>query len=92
MSVSEPLYQTRLPSYRVFVQEKAAYILIMLVPVAFLPLLNRDLSQMVLLLPFLVMNLMSDYPYQHSILFQYHFGTLAFFYYLGAEHPEIRAK
>lgn len=87
------------PAYiltEVFVQEKAAYMLIMLVPVAFLPLLNRDLSQMILLLPFLVINLMSNYPYQHSILFQYNFGTLAFFYYLvilnipkfGAKHKK----
>ncbi|MDD2362707.1 MAG: DUF2079 domain-containing protein [Oscillospiraceae bacterium] len=73
------------PAYlitQVFVQEKVIYMTIMLLPVAFLPLLNRKLSQLVLLFPFLVINLLSNYPYQHSIYFQYNFGTLAFFYYL----------
>ncbi|MDD4546641.1 MAG: DUF2079 domain-containing protein [Oscillospiraceae bacterium] len=74
------------PAYlitEVFVQEKILYMLIMLLPLAFLPLLNRNLSQLLLLIPFLVVNLLSDYPYQHSIYFQYNFGTLAFFYYLA---------
>ncbi len=68
--------------YEVFNQEKVLYMLIMLLPVAFLPLLNRDLPQMLMLIPFLLINLVSDYPYQHSIVFQYNFGTLAFLYYL----------
>ena len=73
------------PAYlinEVFNQEKLQYMVVMLLPVAGIPLLNRKISQLFLLIPFLLVNLMSDYPYQHSIVFQYNFGTLAFFFYL----------
>lgn len=68
--------------YEVFNSEKLVFLLIMLVPMGFLPLLNKKPSQMLLLIPFLVISLMSNYPYQHSIHFQYVFGVIAFFFYL----------
>lgn len=69
--------------HEVFNSEKLVFLLIMLVPIGFLPLLNKKPSQMLLLIPFLVISLMSDYPYQHSIHFQYVFGVIAFFFYLA---------
>lgn len=63
-------------------EEKVKYLLLMLLPVGFLPLLSKKLSQMVLLIPFLVINLLPDYQYHHDIGFQYGFGVTAFFFYL----------
>ncbi len=74
------------PAYlinEVFNAEKLIYMVTMLLPLACLPLLNRKLTQLFLVVPFLLVNLMSDYPYQHSLLFQYNFGTMAFFFYLA---------
>lgn len=73
------------PAYlvsEIFNQEKLQYILTMLIPLACLPLLSRNLSQFFLLIPFLVVNLMSDYKYQHSVVFQYNFGSIAFLFFL----------
>lgn len=63
-------------------QEKLLYVLKMLVPLAFLPLINKDFSKYILVGPFILVNLMSNYPYQHSIDFQYNFGVIAIFFYL----------
>ena len=73
------------PAYlinEVFNEEKLKYMLVMLLPVACLPLLSRKLTQLFLVVPFLLINLMSDYVYQHSVVFQYNFGTIALFFYL----------
>lgn len=65
-----------------FTAEKLVFLLLMLAPLGFLPLLNKKPSQLLLLIPFLVISLMSNYPYQHSLDFQYVFGVIAFFFYL----------
>ncbi|MEG0615741.1 MAG: DUF2079 domain-containing protein, partial [Oscillospiraceae bacterium] len=65
-----------------FTSEKIIFILLMLIPVMFLPLFSKKLSQLLLLLPFLVINLMPNYLYQHSIDFQYTYGVTAIFFYL----------
>lgn len=73
------------PAYvlcQILTQEKLSYLLLMLLPLLFIPLINRKLSQLILVIPFLLINLISNYPYQHSILFQYNFGTIALFFYL----------
>ena len=64
-------------------EEKVKYVFLMLLPLAFLPLLGKKLSQLVLLIPFLVINLLPDYPYHHDIGFQYGFGVTACFFYLA---------
>lgn len=81
----------------VFQEEKMLYLLAMLLPVACIPLLGKRLSQLVLLLPFLLINLLPDYPYQHNLYFQYGFGAIAFFFYLTVQNtaafrPAVRQK
>lgn len=66
-----------------FNSEKFEFILKMLVPLGFLPLATRKLSQWWLLVPFVLINLMSDYQYQHSIFFQYTYGVTALLFYLA---------
>jgi len=65
-------------------REKFNYMLFMLVPLAGLPLAGRKLSGLLLVIPFVVINLMSNYQYMYNITFQYHFGTSALLLYLTA--------
>lgn len=62
--------------------EKLYYIAMTLLPLLGLPLLTRRYDRYLLLIPYILINLMSDYPYQHSIWFQYSFGSSAFLIYL----------
>ena len=77
-------------------EEKLIFILFMLLPLAFLPVLSRKWSQFILAGPLVLINLMSDYPYQHSIYFQYVYGTIAVFFYLAilnlADNPKNMRK
>lgn len=66
-----------------FETDKLLYMLAMLVPLGFLPLFCKKPQQLILLMPFILINLMPDYSYQHSIYFQYNFGTIAFLFYLS---------
>jgi uncharacterized membrane protein len=63
--------------------EKIAFLLFMLAPLAFLPVMSAKPARFILLLPMLLVNLMTDYQYQYSIWFQYTFGSLAFSFYLA---------
>lgn len=64
--------------------EKLEYIAMTLLPLLGLPLLTRRYERYILLIPYILINLMSDYQYQHSIWFQYNFGSLALLFYLTA--------
>ena len=64
--------------------DKLTYALNMLLPLAFLPLITRKPSRWLLLGPFYVLNLVTDYKYQHDIGFQYSFGSGALLVYLAA--------
>ena len=62
--------------------EKLYFIVLMLLPLLGLPLVTRRYERYILLIPYILVNLMSDYPYQHDIFFQYTFGSIAFLVYL----------
>lgn len=64
-----------------FDSEKLIFLLQMLIPVAFLPLVTKRISRLTLLLPMILVNLMPDYKYQFSIYYQYTFGVTAFIFY-----------
>ena len=64
--------------------EKLTYIARTMLPLLGLPLLTRRFERYILLIPYLLVNLMSDYQYQHDILFQYSFGSAACLLYLTA--------
>lgn len=83
--LSIPITIMKNPGYllsEVFSEEKIIYMLKMLLPVGFLPLLNRRLSTWVLLIPFVVMNLISYYTYQYTLRFQYHYGSAVLLIYI----------
>ena len=63
--------------------EKLYFIAMTLLPFLGLPLLTRRYERYLLLIPYILVNLMSDYQYQHDIFFQYTFGSTAFLVYLA---------
>ena len=65
-------------------KEKLTYIAQTLLPLLGLPLLTRRYERYILLIPYLLVNLMSDYQYQHNVMFQYNFGSTACLVYLAA--------
>ena len=62
--------------------EKLKYIGLTLLPLLGMVLMTRRYERCILLIPYLLVNLMSDYQYQHHIFFQYNFGSLACLFYL----------
>ena len=53
-----------------------------LLPLLGLPLWTRRYERYLLLIPYILVNLLSDYRYQHDIFYQYTFGSNAFLLYL----------
>lgn len=64
--------------------EKLKFIAQTMLPLLGLPLLTRRFERYILLIPYVLINLMSDYRYQHDIMFQYTFGSTACLMYLAA--------
>lgn len=63
--------------------DKIEYLILMLTPVTgALFAIKKKYSKYILLMPFLVINLVATYLYQHSIMFHYNFATIALFMYL----------
>lgn len=65
-------------------KEKLEFIGLTLLPLAGIPLLTCRYERLVLLIPYILVNLMSDYQYQHDIFFQYTYGSTACLFYLVA--------
>ncbi len=65
-------------------EEKLKFLYQTILPLALLPLFTRRYERYLLLIPYVLVNLMSDYQYQHDIYFQYTFGSTACLFYLTA--------
>ena len=63
-------------------KEKLKFIGLTLGALAFLPISTRRYERLVLLIPYLLVNLMTDYKYQYDIFFQYTFGSTACLIYM----------
>ncbi len=69
--------------------DKVMYIVYMLLPLGMLPFVTKKASRWLLVAPMLI-NLLTMYPYQPRIGFQYHFGVAAFLIYAMLKNlPEI---
>ena len=74
-------------------KEKLEFIGLTLLPLAGLPLMTRRYERLVLLIPYILVNLMSDYQYQHDIFFQYTYGaTACLFYLVTVNLSDMKAK
>ena len=60
---------------------KIYYIASLFCPLLFIPFISRDFTRLTLLLPIFI-NLLTKYPYQYNIIYQYTFGICAFLFYL----------
>ena len=63
-------------------QQKLEFIGLTMGALALLPLMTRRYERLVLLIPYLLVNLMTDYQYQFDIFFQYTYGATACLIYL----------
>ncbi len=70
----------------VFSEECVIFILYMMGPLLFIPLVSKDFKKLILLVPFVAINIMTDYKYQHDIGFQYTYGSLALMLILFADN------
>ncbi len=91
--ILNPIYAV----YESFDEEKIKFILQMLVPIAFMPLMSKKPSRIILFIPFFLINIMTDYIYQFDINFQYTYGSAALLIYLMVINyndmkPEFRSK
>ncbi|MGI6157649.1 MAG: DUF2079 domain-containing protein [Saccharofermentanales bacterium] len=57
--------------------EKFRFALVSMASLGFLPLMQRQIGNFSLMIPFVLVNLLSDYPYQFRFNFQYHYGAVA---------------
>lgn len=84
------------PAYAIaecFGSEKYPFLLYMFAPLGALPVATKKVSQFILLLPMLIINLATDYQYQYSIFFQYVFGVTAILFYLAiSNYAELGEK
>ena len=60
---------------------KLFFMIQMLLPLGFMPVITKRYERLLLLLPFILVNLMPDYQYQHDIYFQYTYGSFPFLLY-----------
>ena len=67
---------------------KLLFVIQMFAPLGFMPFAVKKVSRLLLILPMVLVNLMTLYPYQYDIGFQYHFGVLAFLIYLSVMNLE----
>ena len=70
--------------------DKLVFAACLLLPLGLIPLFTKKLSSLLLLCPMVIVNLISDYVYQHNLNFQYAYGVVALLFYLTvANLPHI---
>ena len=76
-----------------FSKDKLEFILLMTFPVGFLSFMSKKAAAIILIIPILLENLVSNYQYQHSIFFQYIYGSCAILFYLAiVNYAELSEK
>lgn len=66
-----------------FTDEKLLSSFLVFAPLGFLPFMMRDFTQLILLIPYVLFNLMSNYYYQHMLGYQYYYGSGVILFYLA---------
>lgn len=73
------------PAYifsQIFNADKLEFIIIIFLPVASIIFTTKKYSNFILLIPLTFINLLPEYSYQHSIMYQYVFAPYAFIIYM----------
>ena len=79
------LYDPAIAVYEMLTEAKLHYVLFLLLPVGLIPLFTRKRAGLVFLLPLLLLNLLSDFPFHFRLDFPYSFGVAAYALYLTAD-------
>lgn len=77
--VQNPIYAVQ----QCLAEQKVKYILQMLVPILFMPFCAKKTPRLILFIPFILVNIMTNYRYQYDIMFQYGMGSGAILLYLS---------
>lgn len=83
--VREIICNPAIAFYEMLLEAKLHYLLCLLLPLGLIPVLAKRKVGLVFLLPLLLLNLLSDFPYHFSLDFPYSFGVAAFGLYLCAD-------
>ena len=67
---------------QMFQEDKIPFLITVLLPLLTLIICTRKYSRFLLLIPFLFINMLPSYSYQHSVFYQYVFGPAIFLLYL----------
>lgn len=86
--VQNPIYAVQ----QCLAEQKIKYILQMLVPILFMPFCTKKTPRLILLIPFILVNLMTNYRYQYDIMFQYGMGSGAILLYLSVLNFSDKGK
>jgi uncharacterized membrane protein len=81
----EIFYNPAIAVYEMLTESKLHYLLCLLLPLGLLPLFSRKKAGLVFLLPLLLLNLLSDFPYHYNPDYPYSFGVAALGLYLTVE-------
>lgn len=68
---------------QIFTQDKILFMLWMFLPLCFAPFMGEKKSVLLLLVPMLVIDLMSNWKYQYDINYQYTFGVAALLVFMS---------
>lgn len=68
---------------QIFTADKIMFMCWMLIPVAFAPFISKNKTLIVLLIPMLVVDLMSNWKYQYDVKFQYTYGVAALILFMA---------
>lgn len=79
------VYDPALAVYEMLTEAKLHYVLCLLLPLGMIPLLSKKRAGLVFLIPLLLLNLLSDFPYHFRTDFPYSFGVAALALYLTAD-------
>ncbi len=74
------------PAYlieQIIQEDKIKFLITVILPVGFMAFVTKHLCRYVLLIPFIFVNLLPEYVYQHDIFFQYVFGPYMFIVYVA---------
>jgi uncharacterized membrane protein len=83
--IRELIFNPAIALYEMLTEAKLHYLLCLLLPLGLLPLFSRKKAGLVFLLPLLLLNLLSDFPYHYNPDYPYSFGVAALGLYLTVE-------
>ena len=81
----ELIYNPAIALYEMLTEAKLHYLLCLLLPLGLLPLFSPKKAGLVFLLPLLLLNLLSDFPYHFNLDYPNSFGVAAWGLYLTVE-------